>query len=452
MRSIRPRFLFISALTIALALLATGFAFSYFFERNLQDRIDGELTVILNRLAAGISFSAEGEIQPPGNMIDPRFDTPYGGLYWQIQDEGQQDVLRSRSLWDYSLPLPEAAGAAGSISRYTLEGPEAEPVIVQERSLLIAAPGEVRTVRMAAAIARSVLDKAHARFIRDTIPYLLILGTFLLAGSVLQAVIGLRPLSRLSADLDRIREGKSRRLGTSHPREVSELVGAFNRLMEVQDETLRKAQTRAGDLAHALKTPLTILSGRARKLRAGGEVESASEIDEMVSRMRDHVEYELARSTIAARSGDPSRSADLGEVLTDLVRTLARMPKGETVEWEVGETAGIQVKVNPHDLRELVGNLLDNALKWTRSTVRISVQKEEPGTVVLEIADDGPGIPPERIDSLTMRGQRLDRKVHGSGLGLAIAADISDAYGLGLRLQNRQREGLRATVKFPALP
>lgn len=445
--SIRARFLLVSLVSVPLALALAGLFLISLFADNLERRIEAELAASVANLAAAVSFAPDGRIQRPADGFDPRFGEAYGGQYWQIEDPASDETLRSQSLWDFALALPTGLPVDRTQHFYDLAGPAGTRLLAFERTVMIASPLGTRTLRIVAASDRAALDAASRTFALDIVPYLLGLAAFMVAASLLQLLIGLRPLTRLTSALDRIRERPGERLKGVLPREFEPVETALNRLLDTQGETLAKARARAGDLAHGLKTPLTVLSNDALTLRERGEHEIAGEIDGIVEAMRTHVERELARSRIAAHAGSRQGNADLRDILAPVLRTLARTPGGEALDWRVDLPDGRSLPIDPHDLRELAGNLLENAAKWASSTVGVSFHAAKAGGTLI-IEDDGPGVDPERIRAMTARGVRLDETTPGTGLGLSIVREICETYGLDLSIENRQTRGLRVAVGF----
>lgn len=449
--SIRGRFLVLSALTIGLALALTFALLVSLFSSNIRKRIDTELTSHVNTLAGALAFDGEGRLTRPNGPVDQRFSVPYGGLYWQVVDDRNGQVIRSVSLFDTSLDLPEDAHTDGSIHRYILPGPEGTALIVLERLIRIAAPEGERAVRIAVAIDEKTLEEAKTGFIRDILPAIAGLGLFLIGASIAQLAFGLKPLSSLSEGIDRIRERKEARLTGAYPTEFDSTVHAVNQLLETQAAMIDKARARAADLAHGLRTPLTVLSNDAHTLRERGETEMADELDHLAGTMRAHVERELALSRIAARPDLRRADSPVAKLTGDITRTLRRMPAGERLRiTEEGPETTI-LPVDPGDFRELAGNLIENAVKWARSEVRIRWRIEN-GTVVYSVEDDGPGVPEAEIANLTRRGWRLDNAKPGTGLGLSIVREIADVYGIRFDLSNRSEgSGLRAELTFSVI-
>ncbi|SSC71138.1 unnamed protein product [Ciceribacter sp. T2.26MG-112.2] len=447
MQSIRGRFLIVSAASVFLAMVLATIVFVSIFTRNLERRIDEELTGHINLFAGTLRFAPDGNLELPDRPADRRFTEPYGGLYWQVEDDRSKRQLRSPSLWDYVLPLPADIHEPGAVHRYTLPGPDGGELIVQERQIIVAAPEGPRPVRVAAAIDESVLAEARRAFTLDIIPFMAVLAAFLIAASLAQLTFGLRPVSSVSEGLNRIRERKAERLTGRFPKELQEVVAAMNRLLDAQSVIIQKARTRSADLAHGLKTPLTVVANDAATLKERGQTEIGDELAHLAGVMQAHVERELARSRIAATAELRASDADLATALDRIVRTLKRTPKGADLAWQVDVPPAVTVEVDPHDLEELLGNILDNAVKWARSTITVSLHRDE-GRPRLVIEDDGPGADPAGLKQMLERGVRLDSQKPGTGIGLSIVKDIASVYDLTIEIANRDAGGLRVSVSF----
>lgn len=447
MHSIRARFLVVSAASVLTALLMASFVLISLFSRGLEARIDQELTGHVNNIAGSLRFAADGTLELPDRPVDRRFEEAYGGLYWQVEDDLKGQRLRSASLWDYAMPLPGDEQETGVVHRYRLPGPEGHDLVVQERKIVFAAPGGARAIRIATAIDASVVTEASQAFAMDLVPYMLVLAAFLIAASLAQLTLGLRPIATLSQGLDRIRERKAERMTGPFPAELQGVVNAVNQLLDAQTQLLEKARSRAADLAHGLKTPLTVLSNDAVTLRERGETEIADELAHLAGVMQAHVNHELARSRIVGNAGMRQSNADLGLSIARLVRTLKRTPQGEALTWQISIPDGIFVAIDPQDLSELLGNLMENASKWSRTTVSVRAIRNS-GTTTLVIEDDGPGVAPADLKTIRERGKRLDLTTQGTGIGLAIVSDIAEVYGLGITMENVADGGLRVSVTF----
>jgi signal transduction histidine kinase len=450
MRSLQSRFILTSVIAVTLSLAAASAVLIHIFADSYGVRIQDELGGHINRLAAGLRFSANGRLLPPENPADNRFLVPYGGLYWQIDDPVGKAELRSASLFDYALPLPNDAHSVGILHRYRLKGPEGKDVVVQERVLLLAAPAGGRPVRIAVAIDAAEIDNARLTFAFNILPYVGALAVFLVLMSAVQLWIGLKPLQGIAHDLDAVRDRRADRLPGPYPRELQGLVDQLNKLLESQAAAMEKARSRASDLAHGLKTPLTVLTNNAFTLREKGETEIADELDQLAQVMLSHVEHELARARIVPNAEQRRGDADVASIIGDIVRMLKRTEAGERLTWSIDVPQALAVPVDPHDFRELAGNLLENAAKWARRSVWVKARLED-AHWHLVIEDDGPGVSADKLPDLPRRGVRLDRLKPGSGLGLAIVSEVVAVYDLTLTLGNRPEGGFHAEVAFPTV-
>jgi signal transduction histidine kinase len=270
-----------------------------------------------------------------------------------------------------------------------------------------------------------------------------------LAGGVLQIRRALAALTRLRASLSLVHAGEHERIGGAFPREVQPLIDDLNALLDHREQTVRRALSRAGDLAHGLKTPLAVI---AREGERDGSAPLRSELlRQQVDRMRRQIDYHLAHARAAAAGSTPGASSALAAAVAALVRTLTQLhaDRGLVIGSLVGET--IVVRVQREDLDEMLGNLLDNACKWGRSTVRVSAEPVD-GVVHVLVDDDGPGVPPVLWHNVLQRGVRADEAAPGSGLGLAIVADLAELYGGGIGVEASPLGGARARLVLPGVP
>lgn len=445
-RSLRLRLLVAAIASISLALVIAGFGMVALFDRHLERRVDVELATYLRQLAGLVVFDATGELDLDGDPADPRFEQPYGGLYWQIEDPDRRRVLRSRSLWDQELELPDDAPT--EIARLNLAGPQQSTLRVALRRIQFPAPQGARWLTLAVAVDRREQVEARRDFLTGVAPSLVLLAIVLIVAAWLQVNVGLKPLEHVRRGVQAIRARAQRRLDGDFPDEIQPLAQEVNELLAMQEAAVERARAQAGDLAHGLKTPLTILAQDARKLKQRGEVEIGREVDDLARSMQRHIDRELARARVAANLRSPGAAADLPVVLRRVADAIRRTPRGEAVHWTVDLPDHLNLRMDAQDLVELSGNLVDNAAKWAREHAAIRLE-ERPREIVLVIEDDGPGVPQDLIASLGERGVRLDESLSGTGLGLAISRDLVTAYGGSLDLSNRAEGGLRAEVRLP---
>ncbi len=446
--SLRSRLLSLAAVSTLIALVLAGVGLVTLFENHLERRLDAELETYLDHLIGHTEIDAQGRVQIRERLVDPRFAEPLSGLYWQIQDDERPTLLRSRSLWDSVIELPRDELALGEVHRHVLPGPGDQELLVRERQVIVLPDTLARRLRVAVARDRSDIDAARHAFAADMLPYFALLALFLLAASWVQVRRGLAPLELVRRGVLAIRGGSAQRLSGPYPDEVMPLVDEINELLQARDAMVERARAWTADLAHGLKTPLSALGADAQRLRDAGQTDMADDLDELAQAMRRRVDRELIRARLRSTGAAGPHRADLTHTVERVLKTLARTPRGEEVHWITEMPDGATVAVRNDDLTELLGNLLDNAGKWARSTVRVTVT-EEPA-VTLRIEDDGPGVPEHQLARLGERGVRLDQQTHGHGLGLAIAQDIVEAYGGSIGFERSTLGGLAVTIGFQA--
>jgi signal transduction histidine kinase len=443
-RSLRVRLLLAATCSVVAALVLAGFGLTLLFQQHVERSFERELVDHLNQLTAAFELTETGALQVAGPLSDPRFVKPYGGLYWQIEDAAGH-ALRSRSLWDFSLDLPPDLPSSGELHRHLLAGPAGSELLVIERGVHL---GE-RAFRLAVGIDRHDIDANARDFGWDTTLSLGILAVVLLAAAAAQVSVGLKPLQGLRAELAKVHAGESRRLEASFPSEVQPLVDDLNSLLEQHMGAIERARTQAGNLAHGLKTPLTVLAAERRKLAEHGKSAAAEVLGQQIEAMRRQIDYQLARARAASSSRMPGVASPIGPVVERLVRVLRRVGANPKVELATEIAKEHVFAGEAQDLEEMVGNLLDNACKWARRRVTVASRSSGERVAIL-VEDDGPGLPAEQREEVFERGRRLDQSVPGSGLGLAIVRDLAEIYGGCVALEDSPEGGLRVRLELPA--
>jgi signal transduction histidine kinase len=272
----------------------------------------------------------------------------------------------------------------------------------------------------------------------------------LLAGFV-QIRRGLSAVGQLRDRLGDVHAGRVDRVHGAYPSEIAPLVADLNTMLDAHERNVARAQRKAGDLAHGLKTPLAILAHESERARAAGSAETAAVIAEEVERMRRQIDYHLAQARAAASSAGAGARTSVVESVAGLIRTLERLHAGRSIKFRTDAMAGVTVRVNREDLDEMIGNLLDNACKWTRTTVATTATVDaDSGRVAITIDDDGPGLEPAKRELVLRRGVRADEASPGAGLGLAIVRDLADVYGGTISLDSSPLGGVRARLVLPA--
>lgn len=269
-----------------------------------------------------------------------------------------------------------------------------------------------------------------------------------LVGGVMQVRNGLSAVDRLRVRLLAVRQGNERRIDGTYPTEVQPLVDDLNTLLDHRERTVARALAKAGDLAHGLKTPLAILAHEAEQAGAAGHQELAAAIDRQVERMRRQMDYHLAHARAAASGATPGARCSVAESAEGLARTLHQLHAARGITIDVHVTTDHTIRGQREDLDEMLGNLLDNACKWTRTRVVVSSAADGDHVAII-VDDDGPGLEPAKRDVVLQRGVRLDESEPGSGFGLAIVRELAELYGGSISLTAAPMGGVRATLRLP---
>lgn len=436
--SVAQRLLIASLLLVMALLPIAGTGLAYSFRESVTTAFDERLKSLIDTLLASVQYDPAGDalamVRPLG---DSRFDRVFSGWYWQIDRAGER-ALASRSLWDQTL-----AGAATPVTRVRdAPGPRGQSLRVISRTVQLPRLAERVTLRVA--LPRSELDAELRHFERLLWLSLLSLGVLLLAGLALQIRWGLSPLRRLRSDLQRVREGEAERLDEALPRELAELAAAMNGVLRRDRRRVERGRAAAGNLAHALKTPISVLQTLSESMPEASRAGVRTELDRLDAAVRHH----LARASAAGDDAVGAR-VDVGSALAPVVAGLSRLAerRGLTLDSEIG--AALRVRADAQDLQEMVGNLLENAVNWARTRVTLRAFRDR-GGVTIRVGDDGPGMPADARERAMRRGERLDQRQPGSGLGLAVVADLVALYDGELTLDGGTAGGLTATLWLPS--
>ncbi|WP_245279050.1 sensor histidine kinase [Mesorhizobium loti] len=413
------------------------------FELNVERRIVGELTVDLNEMIAATSFAADGRLSVTAELTDPRFTDPLSGHYWQVEDMASHSLVRSRSLWDGTLTLPELVDSGELRKIEELKGPGGERTIAVER---IITDADGRSFRAIVAEDHRSVELSVNEYVRDLTPALILLAAVLMAAFFIQITVGLAPLENLRIAVRHVIAQRAARLDVAAPSEVQPLADEINRLLDAQEKALARARSRATDLAHGLKTPLQVLSADIRALRKKGEAQLADEIEKSVGAIRRHVERELARARLAPGVSSKA-SCRVREAAAGVISVVKRTPAGKQLAFVIDVADDFLAPVDEGDLSEILGNLLENAARFARFSVRVNAWATD-GAVSIAVTDDGPGIQDADREAVLSRGVQLDSNGGSSGLGLAIVSDIVEAYGGRLTITSAD-PGLVVTIALP---
>ena len=430
-----------AVLWITAALVVAGFVLSGLFRDHVEQSFERELMVQLDRLAAVSRVGPKGVLELKRVIVDPRFFDAYSGWYWQIAGP-DGPIFRSRSLWDQALAVDHGTLPADTIERYATTGPNDQTLWGLRRNITLPGSQTVYQITVAADVAET---RAAIEGFNTTLALsLVVLGVGLFAAVVIQVHYGLSPMRRLRRALADVRAGSTARLVGRFPDEVTPLADELNALLDHNAAVVERARTHVGNLAHALKTPLSVVANAA----AEGDGALADTVRQQAARMGGLVDHHLARARTAAASVIGART-DARAVGEELRRTLARLyPDRDIVI--VDDDAAEAVFLGEHqDLQEMLGNLMDNACKWSRETVRVTLARRGQ-RLELSVEDDGPGLAPDARARVFDRGSRLDEAVPGDGLGLGIVRDVAELYGGSVSLADSALGGLNATLDLPA--
>lgn len=453
--SLTRRMIGVAAIWIVALLLIGGFALDRVLSRSIVDSFDNQLVFVLNSMIASSEIGPDGEVRFSRPLADQRFVEPYSGLYYQVTDVPGDSCrlhvestlcLPSRSLWDRRLKV-DAAHAdlkphlydSGEFS--THENPE--PLRIAERDAIL--PGSSVRWRFQIAQSRESINSQIRRLRSTLIWSFTALGFGLLVLAALQTLYGLWPLRRIRNEVADIRSGEKTRIGDDFPEEVRPLTEEINQLLAHSEERAEEARRHAGNLAHALKTPLTVITNAAT---ADSPDLDATVIRESAA-MRRQIDHHLARARAIGRRATAHARATVWDSLEAVERAVCRLYENVTVDIAGNHQA--QVRVERQDLDEMLGNLVENAAKYGGGRVFVTVEAKGDKVDIL-VEDDGAGIPEERRGELFKRGARLDTTGKpGTGLGLAIVRDVAEIYGGSIHLEESEDlGGLLARLTLPA--
>ena len=438
--SLTRRMIVVAALWIGILLLTGGFALDRILTTSIIRNFDDQLTYVLNAMIAASEIGPEGEVRFNRPPADQRFIEPYSGVYYEVSGEGAEPFV-SRSLWDRRLKVDsEHFDLRPHV--YNSNEFSGEPLRIAERDVIL--PGSKVRWRFQVAQSREMID-SQIHDLRQTLFWsFLALGIGLLILGALQTIYGLWPLRRVQREVAAIRSGREQRISDTFPTEIEPLTEEINQLLAHSEAQAEEARRHAGNLAHALKTPLTVITNAATA--------HSTDLDQTVIReasvMRRQVDHHLARARAIGRRTSAQARSRVWESVEAVQRAVDRLYEGATVDITGDRTA--EVRVERQDVDEMIGNLVENAAKYGNGRVFITVEKKD-STVDIIVEDDGPGIPEAEREAIFARGARLDTDKPGTGLGLAIVRDVAEIYGGRVRLEESEDlGGLLARLTLPA--
>src|SRR5436309_2505254 len=449
--------LFLSATAwLVVRLAITGVVLSSVDKNGTERAFDRRLNLYLRTLIAEVATRDEPPDRQFQSLGEPLFELPLSGWYWQITrtDTEKPEVRASRSLWDKKLPKLEERGAGLTTAGIRLgyvEGPAVQSLRLVERAVDLGADGKFLV--SFAGDATEIFDETRSfdYYLGGTFAAL---GVVLLLTTVFQVRFGLAPLKRISESIADIRSGRAERLEGEFPVEIAPLARETNALIDANREIVERARTHVGNLAHAIKTPLSVILNEAS---AHAPDPFAAKVLEQADVMRDQVAHHLERARIAARLTIIGTVTEVAPAIEALRRTMEKIHRGRGIAISVEADPKAKFRGERQDLEEMAGNLVDNACKWAESQVFVEVLVEQPaesgeGAMLrIIVDDDGRGLSPAERAQVSRRGQRLDESKPGSGLGLSIVVDLAALYGGSLSLGSAPIGGLRAELVLPGI-
>ena len=443
-----------SSAAIAMVLLASAAVLlNAAFVQALQRNFDQRLKSAMDGVLANIELSTDGNPQMTSQLADTRFTLPLSGWYWQVSDTGET----TKRVSSPSLLEQQLAPAVADLADRDKDGVAAFSLHDKQGANLRAVEQDVKLFNGQGTYAVLVsgnfdeLRSEVSAFQRTLLLMLAALGLALMAGLLIQVRYTLQPINDLQHQLNDIRSGRAEFLGEGFPREIQPVADELNLLVESNLEIVERARMQVGNLAHALKTPISVLNNEARD----STVPLAAHVKEQIEVMRDQVNLYLDRARRAARAHTIGAASEVEPVLQSLARTLQRINSDRSLSITIDAAVGLRFRGERQDLEEMIGNLMDNACKWAKSAVDVSARALPQGPddsrlwLLIVVDDDGPGIPADKRATALQRGKRLDESKPGSGLGMSIISETASMYGGVLSLAQADLGGLRANLKLP---
>jgi signal transduction histidine kinase len=450
-RSIASRLFLSAAFWSTLILALAGLGLSAVNKQWTEANFDDQLGVYLKALVANVVLPAEETKNGASAPIAPQFELAYSGWYWQITrtDANPPEIRTSNSLFATQLPqLPAVGNDPGAILSGYAVGPGGHELRMIQREIDAGDEGRY-TVQVAANA--DVIQGQERSFEWALAATFLTLALALIGSTALAVRFGLRPLRVLRDGVAAIRRGEAERIDGEFPQDVAPLATEVNQLIDANREIVERARTQVGNLAHALKTPLSVLMNEADSMNPT----LSEKVREQAEIMRRQVTFYLDRARAAARARTFGLATEVKPVVDGLVRTYEKLHDDRALTFDVELQPGLKFRGEAQDLTDLIGNLLDNAGKWARERVSIRAARATGGApapfLIATIDDDGPGLDKSARAAAIERGKRLDESRPGSGLGLSIVVDLASIYGGSLELDQSPLGGLRAILRLPCV-
>jgi signal transduction histidine kinase len=440
-QSLKIRLVALAVIWTAAAILVAGLLISTLLRQFVERNFDASLSATMVAVMAGTEFDQSGNLVISNTVVDPRYDQPLSGWYWQLND-ANEILARSRSLWDVDLGI-DVAEPDGSILTANETGPNGAMVRRMQRDFT--APGGTQRLRVIIAMPADVIDDEVASIVQPLVISLVLLVVAIAAAIGLQVHYGLAPLARLGRNIVAVRRGDRETIPEESYAEIRPITTELNALIAHNRSMIERTRMHVGNLAHGLKTPLSIIGGRIQRddIDADGTLRDATET------MNRLIRHHLRRARTAAAHGVIGARTPVEEAVADLLPVFRGIYAEKAIEIEADVAQDLRFSGDRQDLDEMLGNLIDNACKWATARVEIAANPEGVDMLEVRICDDGPGMDEVEIEAARSRGVRFDEAKPGSGLGLSIVDDLAMLHGGKLTLSQRGGGGLVATLLLP---
>lgn len=448
--SLNARIILAASIVLAIFLALTGIALDQAFRDSArtarEERLQGQLYLLIGEA----EVDAAGRLDMPERLPEPRLGQPGSGLYATIIDGRGKVRWHSHSALNVELPV-ETTLAAGKSQFSRLTNANGSEYFVYRMGVSWSEGRKKFSFTFSIVEDLAAFHAQLARYRRSLWGWLGAMAVLLLLAQTLLLRWGLNPLRRVTAEIRAIEEGQQAQIGGNYPREISALTDNLNTLLQRERAQQQRYRDALGNLAHSLKTPLAIMRGALSEHARGAFPETASlaaTVAEESEKMQHIVDYQLQRAATMGPSSPLAATLEIRPVAERIIASLDKVYRDKAIRAEIhaDQTAGF--RGDQGDLLELLGNLLDNAYKWSATQVKFSAGTEA-GNLILTVEDDGPGIPPEEVEHILQRGARADQSTPGQGIGLAVAASIVQAYGGKIGIGVSALGGASISVQLP---
>jgi signal transduction histidine kinase len=437
-QNFRARLIIGAVLWISMGMGISGFVLAAIFRDVVARQFDHDLLDHAEELASLVEIDPQFRPFVHGDVSDPRFLPARSGLYWQVQLQSGA-TLRSPSL-ENAFDLPAGPNSEGT-QPFSVDGPTGPMRLIRKH---IHPRHLQEPLEISVGVDERLIDEEMKQLNLSLAMSLGIIALGLIGAAYAQIAFGLQPLARIRHAVAAVRSGSMKQLPDDLPAEVLPLVTELNGMIVANLNMVERARVLAGNFAHALKMPLAILINEGRELEQHGHVEAARVLLEQCSHINLQIDYQTARARASALANAGASSA-LVPVIQNVITAYSRLASGRRTIFELSGPADMVIACDPNDLTEIIGNLVDNAAKWSRERVVISIM-DLGNAAQIVVEDDGSGVPPEHRETIFGIGKRLDEKMPGSGLGLAIARDLATLYGGRLWIDDSRLGGAAACL------